>query len=278
MPAWKAPAGCVVERRGDAVVLVAVAEHAGALKRAGLDRVESWEAALQCGQAAGRGRTTRVQLDSGMPARLKRLRRGGLAAALWRDRFFGTRRLLDNLRLVLEARRRGVATPAALGLLVARAGFGLHAGWLAVEDLEGAVDLRSRLAAGPAPRRSELAAALAVVRRMHDAGLDHRDLNLANVLVRSAPSGEPEAFVVDLDAARLRSRPLGFHRRLRALRRLERSHVKLRHGTPVDGDAGTRRAYYELYAGHDVSLARRLERGRRRGAWRIELHRLGWKG
>jgi aminoglycoside phosphotransferase (APT) family kinase protein len=152
----------------------------------------------------------------------------------------------------------------------------LHRAWLATEFLPGAVDLAQRRRVGPVPSRRELAAAMHVVRKMHDAGVEHRDLNLGNLLVRAGGEMEPEAFVVDLDAARLHDRPLDFGLRLRALRRLERSHVKLslRAGTPRD-DA-TRELYADLYAAGDARLAERLRRARPRTRLLIRLHTLGW--
>ena len=60
---------------------------------------------------------------------------------------------------------------------------GLYQAWLAVEEVPGAVDLLSRLDPTPPPAPDEIAAAISVVRRMHDAGLEHRDLNLGNLLL-----------------------------------------------------------------------------------------------
>jgi 3-deoxy-D-manno-octulosonic acid kinase len=203
--------------------------------------------------------------------RLKRLRRGGLLAAVWRDRFVGRERLLDNLRLPVEALRREVPTAAPLALLIERAGPWLYRGWLALEELD-ATDLRTRLARGNGLEGEELRAVMRLVRRMHERGVDHRDLNLGNLLV--GPGAGPPAWVVDLDRARLRDRPLGFRARLRALRRLERSYVKCAH--PRSASADVRRSVYAAYAGEDTGLGRRLERCRRAGRLWIGLHRLGW--
>jgi hypothetical protein len=108
---------------------------------------------------------------------------------------------------------------------------------------------------------------------MHDAGVDHRDLNLGNLLLRASAAGV-EAFIVDLDAARLCAGPLPFAARQRALRRLERSLVKI-----GDGDPGeqSRARLYEAYAGDDAGLAQRLGRGRRVGRMWIHLHALSWR-
>jgi 3-deoxy-D-manno-octulosonic acid kinase len=273
-PVPDAPEGFVVSTRAR-VTLVVAAPALEELRSAGLDEPSAWRRRLAAvpDAPAGRGATAAIVLASGLALRAKRLRRGGLAAALWRGHFVGTRRVLDNLRLPLEARRRGVATPAPVALLIERAGAGLVRAWLAVEEIEGASDLRSRIATGAPPTEGELGAALRLVRRMHDAGVEHRDLNLGNLLV--AGHGASAAFVVDLDRARLHPGPLPLALRRRALHRLERSYVKCCHPGPARAEV--RDALYALYAGRDVELGRRLERGRRATRVRIGLHRLGWR-
>ena len=108
---------------------------------------------------------------------------------------------------------------------------------------------------------------------MHDRGLAHRDLNLGNLLIRRGTA--PQAFVIDLDRARLHVGPLGFHPRQRALRRLERSYVKSCVAGSVSEDV--RNSIYTLYAADDRGLAARLEQGRYAGRAWISLHRLGWR-
>ena len=123
------------------------------------------------------------------------------------------------------------------------------------------------------PSREEMAAVMEFVRRIHDAGLDHRDLNLGNLLIRGG-GRNAEVFVVDLDGARLHDAPLDYRPRQRALRRLERSYVKVCRAAPDDE---SRREIYEHYAGEDTELAARLERGFPAGRFWIRLHALGWK-
>ncbi len=214
-----------------------------------------------------------LALPSGRVLRLKRLRRGGWMAALWRDHFIGEGRALDNLSVSVEAGRRGVATPPVLALLLVQSVGGLVRAWLAIEELADTVDLQSCFHSDQPPTRAELEAALGVVRRMHDRGLEHRDLNLGNLLIRR--SAAPQAFVIDLDRARLHVGPLGFHPRQRALRRLERSYVKSGGAGSVSEDV--RSSIYTLYAADDRGLAARLEQGRDAGRVWISLHRLGWR-
>jgi hypothetical protein len=166
-----------------------------------------------------------------------------------------------------------VATAAPVALLLREGPTGLFEAWLATEEIEGARDLLTRLAAMPTPARESLLNAMAEVRRAHEAGLDHRDLNLGNVLVRGLDDGE--AFLVDLDRARLRSRPLPFRARRSALRRIQRSYEK-RFGADGPLGEGGSLAWYDLYADDDSELRRRLHAGIGASRFWIALHRLGW--
>jgi hypothetical protein len=152
----------------------------------------------------------------------------------------------------------------------------MYQGWLALDEIPGGADLRSRFVSGPEPDREELAACLGLVRRMHDAGVEHRDLNLGNLLLRSGPGGEPQPFVLDLDKARLHAEPLGRRARQRALRRLERSLVKVLE-PHESADPGTRDRLYELYCAEDAGLQGYFARGRAMGRLLLGLHRLGWR-
>jgi tRNA A-37 threonylcarbamoyl transferase component Bud32 len=272
MSTLAAPPGTVAERRGRAT-LVADARRIDALREAGLADVECWRALL-AGPRASRGRGPAVVVPlAGGTVRLKRLGRGGLLRGLWRDRVVGTRRLLDNLRLPAEAARRGIPTPRAVALMLLAGPPGFYRGWLALEDVPSAADLAQLFSSSEPPRPDELENVLRLVRRMHDQGLEHRDLNLGNLLVRR-DGGSPAALVIDLDGARLHPGGLSLRLRLAALRRLERSFVKL---AGSGGDEQLRRSFYQLYAAGDCDLAARLERGRRAGRIWIRLHALAWR-
>jgi hypothetical protein len=118
---------------------------------------------------------------------------------------------------------------------------------------------------------------MALVRHMHDAGLEHRDLNLGNLLVRPGTDGAgTEPFVIDLDRARLHSGPLPFRLRQGALRRLERSCVKLLGDAAPPGRIGYG-PWYEFYAAGDRELEERFRRGVAAGHLWLRLHRAGWR-
>jgi len=244
----------------------------------GLEEPGRWQARIgpQADAASGRGATARITLAGGTSVILKKMRRGGWAGRLWRDRYVGKQRLLDNLRAPVEAAARGIPTAAPVALALAPGTGLLYQGWLAVEEIPGARDLAAIYRRGSVPPEPVLRAAAALVRRMHDAGLEHRDLNLGNLLARESGGEEPEAFVIDLDRARFQAGPLPFRPRQRALRRLERSQARLWLESGRSGPAPPV-PWYELYAEEDRRLAGRLARGRRAGRLLLALHRRGWR-
>lgn len=261
MTTASSPPGWIVERRRRDLLYVRQ-DLLDALRGAGLGSADDWRNLLaRAPGGTGRGATARLELLGGPRVVVKKMRRGGLAARLWRDRFAGTRRLLANLTVAEEAKRRGIATPSPVALCLRADGLGLYQAWLMIEEIAQARDLLSVFKEG-APPPGVLEAAMGLVRRMHDAGLHHRDLNLGNLLVREDPPGTREAFVIDLDRAVLRPGPLDDGDRLRALLRLERSYVKhVGAPGPLGDDAHS--VWLALYTGDDADLAGRLEAARR---------------
>jgi hypothetical protein len=255
-------------------MLLAPAGTMDLVLRAGLLDADRWDQELaHAAPGPGRGGVARVELDEGRRVVLKKMRRGGWLRGLWGDRYLGRQRLLRNLSVPVEAARRGIATAAPVALLIRGSGSGLFEAWLGVEEIPGATDLLTLLRVHPPS--DPAAAAMTFVRRCHDLGLLHRDLNLGNLLARPGAGGW-EMFVVDLDRAVLRSGPLGFRARQASLRRLERSHAK---GFGRDARSRERSfdRWYELYAGNDASLRRRLASGRPFGRLLLALHRMSWR-
>jgi hypothetical protein len=270
------PAGFELESRYPRTSLFYRKDLADEIDRLGLHDPARWGSLVERGSgAAGRGRTALVRPGAGSPWILKQMRRGGLAGRFWRDRFPGTARLVANLAVPIEVARRGIATPAPVALLAVEGPRGLYRGWLATEEVDRARDLRSLLSSPTPPGEGAMRAVLTFVRRMHDVGIQHRDLNLGNLVARPSVAGDWEVFVVDLDRAALHSRPLGFRARQASLRRLERSYARWFRGSRPLG-AGGSTIWYTEYAGADAQLARRFERGMPFGRALLALHRIGW--
>lgn len=217
------PQGFTRVERGGAVLVVRAA-LADALLEAGIEDPEALVARAPSA-LVGRGRLARIDLPAGGRAVVRPLLRGGLLGKLVRRVSLDRRRALAELVVSVEAAARGALVVDVLAAVTRPAGIGWRHG-LVTREVEGALDLASALAAFPAgaARRRALRAAGAAIRRLHDAGVDHVDLNLKNVLV--LPGGD-EARVIDLDRCRLGPGPAPAAVRERNLVRLLRSWTKL---------------------------------------------------
>jgi sec-independent protein translocase protein TatC len=243
-----------------------------AFRDAGLERIAGWRRRLAAGsvETPGRGSLARLEILPGLPVVLKALRRGGALAPLWMNRFAGAHRVLDNLVIPLAAIERRVPTPAPLALLACSGPPGLWRGWLAVEEIGGGEDLLTRVRRGALPDpvwRSVMTA----VRALHDAGVEHRDLNLGNLL--HVDGGRDAVHILDLDGARLHDDPLPVRLRARGLMRLRRSFLKTVATASVPASPPD---WAGLYAGGDEALASRLSPGPL-DELRVMLHRAGWR-
>ncbi len=167
--------------------------------------------------------------------------------ARWKRRWRGSKaeRSWHAAGALLEA---AIPTPAPLLLIEAETPDGPSL--YVTERLEGFVESRyyfRAMAAGtertdfPGIDRAELMAAIGdALRRVHTAGVWHRDLSIGNLLVTGAE--RLEIFLIDLDRSRLPGR-IGLIRRLRDISRL-----------PIL-DAADRRPFWRAYWGRDLSLS-----------------------
>jgi 3-deoxy-D-manno-octulosonic acid kinase len=182
-------------------------------------------------QPGGRGSIVYFKYD-GAQWVLRRYLRGGLAAWLVRDRYLwlGAERTRSfrELRLLGELRRRGLPVPAPVAARYRR-GLVSYRAELITELLPGVRSLTATLADG---RMDDVrwSAVGQCLRRFHDAGVQHADLNADNIML--GPQGE--VWVLDFDRGRFR-KPGTW--RGRVLDRLARSIAKRRPGA-TDWQAG----------------------------------------
>jgi 3-deoxy-D-manno-octulosonic acid kinase len=197
----------------------------------------------------GRGRVWDVPTPAGRVV-VRPYLRGGFLAPLARDRYLllGRPRPERELFLGLEARARGIPTPEPLAAVVyPRAA--TYAGELVTRLVPGAPDMAELLFAGelgPAERLRLCRAAGAFLRRLHDAGLRHPDLNLKNLLCRF-DGGQWALHVLDLDRARLGA-PVPAAARRRMVRRFFRSLAKWERRTGRQTTQGERHEVLVGYA------------------------------
>lgn len=141
----------------------------------------------------------------------------------WRQRLLGrtkARRSFETARALLS---RGIDTPEPLAAETVGA-----EGWFVARLLPGARQVREWFRHRYEPGFPEPGLPLAfdavvgelgrLARRMHDSGVFFRDFTDGNVLV-TAEEGRPRLWLVDLNRARVGSRPVGLWNRLRDLSR-----------------------------------------------------------
>jgi 3-deoxy-D-manno-octulosonic acid kinase len=200
--------------------------------------------------AAAAGRGSAWFLDSG--ARhwvLRHYRRGGFIAHLSADRYFWTGesrvRAFAEYRLLARLIERGLPVPRPIGARYQRAGLRYRCD-LITERVEGAAALSAELAARALSGEAWCSIGAAIA-RLHQAGVDHADLNAHNILIdrRGAVS------VIDFDRGRIRGAGVW---RLGNLRRLRRSLEKVSRDLPPG--RFDQQAWTSLLAGYDGSAAR----------------------
>jgi len=170
---------------------------------------------------AGRGATWRVSSAAGDWV-LRHYRRGGAVARVSGDRYIWTGhargRSIAEWRLLARMRARGLPVPRPVAARLVRHGITYTAD-LITEYLSGTRTLGERLAAGDLDEVA-LAAVGRCVRRFHDAGVWHADLNAHNILLDE----QCNVHLIDFDRARMRR---GGRWKAGNLQRLRRSLDKL---------------------------------------------------
>ncbi|MCK0769227.1 3-deoxy-D-manno-octulosonic acid kinase [Chromohalobacter canadensis] len=152
------------------------------------------------GEAPGRGASLFIACDEERWA-LRPYRRGGLIARLSDARYVWTglerTRAFREMRLTAELKQRGLPVPAPVAAGVWRHGPSYTATLITrlIPDVQA---LAERL---PTATPALLKRVGHTVRRFHDAGLDHVDLNARNLLV----DADDHIWLIDFDRCRLRT-------------------------------------------------------------------------
>jgi 3-deoxy-D-manno-octulosonic acid kinase len=190
---------------------------------------------------AGRGAAYRMTI-AGTDVVVRHYRRGGAVARVLHDEYLrlGEPRPLRELHASISARARGVDTPEVVAAIAYLAG-PLYRADLATRFVPGSRDLatvtfgkgldglandRTREREDEEARAAAWHAAGSLVRTAFDAGVEHADLNLRNILI-SPPAGAPRALLLDLDRAVVHAKPLRAAVRSAMIARLHRSRAKL---------------------------------------------------
>lgn len=174
------------------------------------------------GDAQGRGLAWFVSLQEGA-AVLRHYRRGGWMRILG-DRYLWTglerTRALREWRLLAELNRLGLPVPRPLAARVVRRGIVYRAD-IITRRIENSHTLAVRLETSPLSLQ-EWAGLGRCIRRFHDAGVYHADLNAQNILLDAAGG----IYLIDFDRGQIKGQ--GKRWKLRNLARLLRSLAKFR--------------------------------------------------
>lgn len=194
------------------------------------------------GRAGGRGTTWFVAAGDRQLA-LRQYRRGGLAARLSADRYLyrgeSRSRPVREWQVHRALHRAGLPVPAPVGVRLRREGL-FYGGEILTERLFDVEPLSARLQAATLSV-SDWILIGRCLRRFHDAGLDHADLNAHNILCR----GGDEVFLIDFDRGALRTPGLW---RDANLVRLRRSLLKVTRDLPAERFSET--DWHSLLAGY----------------------------
>lgn len=156
---------------------------------------QAWGASAEPVSTGGRGAAWFLQ-GSGVHWVLRHYRRGGLPGKLLTDRYLylGPSRVrsIREFTLLQSLAQQGLPVPLPVAAWYRRQGLTYRAA-LIIERLEGTCSLLSLNQTEHAPLWE---AAGRCIRRFHDAGVNHADLNATNILVRPA-SGD--VFLIDFD-------------------------------------------------------------------------------
>jgi 3-deoxy-D-manno-octulosonic acid kinase len=167
--------------------------------------------------AEGRGGALFIEAD-GRRLVLRHYRRGGWIARWSSDRYLwqaaALTRSFIEWHLLYLLRRAGLPVPKPIAACYRRTGRWSYSADLLTEQIPDVSSLATRLGAGALPLSSWIGIGR-TVRRFHDDGVCHADLNAHNVLLNEAQ----EVWLVDFDRGRLRRPGLWCDTNLVRLRR-----------------------------------------------------------
>ncbi len=216
---------------------------------------------------------------------VRQYRRGGTIRKLIPDLYLGASRPFRELWLTDQALKRGIPTAEIVAACHKEVLWGLHRGLLVSKEIKNGRDFVTYLEGLGEPvsrerikeKRNVIAAVGRLVRRMHDAGIFHGDLNLKNILVQVNDNGAVQAYLIDFDKSVIKKR-LSERKRRQNLMRLNRSVEKFKHkGVCITRTDALRflKAYYQKESSapfEDIFRQLNSQYGRHK-----YLHRLGKK-
>jgi len=221
----------------------------------------------------GRGAAPSVSITPDQGMVLRRYRHGGLLGFATGSLYLGPGRALAELRVAAQAEAMGAPVPHVVCLVLWPVWGPFWSAVIGTREERDAKTLLELARELESESRVELARETGrAVRRLHDAGVEHRDLQLRNVLAVEE-SGRRRIVVIDLDrAAHHRGRGVPIRKRAANLGRLLRSAIKNGLWDSRVGEPETA-AFLEGYTGEDRELLPALRGFAAQERWKIRMHR-----
>jgi hypothetical protein len=168
-----------------------------------------------------------IEVDGAPQLFVRRSRRGGMMSFLG-DFYLGfSPRMIHEINVISEARKRGVAAPEPMGAIVENVAPGVYRGAVITKTIPGMTMWEFvKVETDPRSLGHVVRMARYSIDTMHEQGLLHDDLNLHNLYVSMAGDGFT-VVILDFDKAKLSSREVPRLQRKRNLKRLAESIRKL---------------------------------------------------
>jgi hypothetical protein len=137
---------------------------------------------------------------AGIQVAVRHVMRGGLIGRIIRDRFFPPTRALRELVTSIRLRMAGVPTPEVLAIATYPGGGPFRTADVVTRYVPDSADLAAVFSdsRNDSQRRPILDAVVTLLSRLTDAGAQHADLNLKNILITPTDTGYA-ASVLDVD-------------------------------------------------------------------------------
>jgi 3-deoxy-D-manno-octulosonic acid kinase len=272
------PASFTMLKKGN-VFLLLREDYRDFLLQQGIDEIETYLAKHRETASYLRGRTIHpsIPLKGGERMVLRHYSHGGLLRFFTRDLYLIGSRSFQELALTEEIRSSGIGTVQPVGAMHRCFLTPFYRAYLMSLEIPGAKDMVHYLQdIGPQPagetlvaKRKIIRSAGSLLRKFHQAGFFHADLQLKNLLVTDG-----KVLIIDLDRS-YRKPSLSAQERVKNLLRLNRSADKWkRYGLPVS--LRDRWRFFLAYAESDQEIRETLRRALRTYSIRSFFHRLRW--
>ena len=226
-----------------------------------------------------KGRTLHpsIPLEDDKRMVLRQYLHGGLLRAIARNLYFFGARSFQELALTEEIRSCGIPTIHPIGAIHHRIFYPFYQAYLLSLEVPQALDLTqylNDLGAHPSGenlslKRKTIRSAGLLIRKFHQAGFFHSDLQLKNILV-----ARDQLLLIDFDRSYRRSN-LSNHERVKNLLRLNRSVEKWRRlGLLITWTDRWR--FFLAYAGDDKVIRESMEKALQTYPLRSLFYRFGW--